>query len=136
MNSAQYAELFLTESREHVSAINHSLLELERGVGGDEPVGAIFRGEELLITCELVYVFADPATQTSRPVPQALRELLLGFEAGQAARQLKSGSWAELGQDAGLRMESLMAGIAQSEPEAKQRMRDFLEKRGAKVKRR
>ena len=44
MDSARYAELFLTESREHVSAINHSLLELERGVGGDEPVGAIFRG--------------------------------------------------------------------------------------------
>ena len=43
MDSAQYAELFLTESREHVSAINHSLLDLERGVGGDEPVGAIFR---------------------------------------------------------------------------------------------
>ena len=43
---------------------------------------------------------------------------------------------AELGQDAGLLMESLMAGIAQSEPEAKQRMKDFLEKRAAKVKRR
>jgi two-component system chemotaxis sensor kinase CheA len=43
VDSAQYAELFLTESREHVSAINHSLLELERGVGGDEPVSAIFR---------------------------------------------------------------------------------------------
>src|SRR4051812_44639655 len=45
MDSAQYAELFLTESREHVSAINHSLLELERGggVGGADPVGAIFR---------------------------------------------------------------------------------------------
>ena len=42
---------------------------------------------------------------------------------------------AELGQDAGLLMESLMAGIAQSEPEAKQRMKDFLEKRGAKVRR-
>ncbi len=43
---------------------------------------------------------------------------------------------AELGQDAGLLMESLMAGIAQSEPEAKRRMKDFLEKRAAKVKRR
>ena len=43
MDSAQYAELFLTEGREHVSAINHSLLELERGEGGGEPVGAIFR---------------------------------------------------------------------------------------------
>ncbi len=43
MDSAQYAELFLTESREHVSAINHSLLELERGAGGGEPVDAVFR---------------------------------------------------------------------------------------------
>ena len=40
---------------------------------------------------------------------------------------------AELGQDAGLLMESLMAGIAQSEPEAKRRMRDFLEKRAPRV---
>jgi len=40
---------------------------------------------------------------------------------------------AELGQDAGLLMESLMAGIAQSEPEAKRRVKDFLEKRAAKV---
>jgi enoyl-CoA hydratase/carnithine racemase len=43
---------------------------------------------------------------------------------------------AELGQDAGLLMESLMAGVAQSEPEAKRRMKDFLEKRAGKVKRR
>ena len=41
---------------------------------------------------------------------------------------------AELGQDAGLLMESLIAGIAQSEPEAKRRMKDFLEKRAGKVK--
>jgi two-component system chemotaxis sensor kinase CheA len=49
VDSAQYAELFLTESREHVSAINHSLLALERGgeageaVGDSEAVSAIFR---------------------------------------------------------------------------------------------
>lgn len=43
MDTTQYAELFLTESREHVSAVNHWLLELERGTGGDEPVSAIFR---------------------------------------------------------------------------------------------
>jgi YbgC/YbaW family acyl-CoA thioester hydrolase len=63
--------------------------------------GAIFRGEQLLITCELVYVFADPATQTSRPVPAALREVLTGYEAGEAMLQVKTGSWAELGEDAG-----------------------------------
>ena len=45
MDNAQYAELFLSESREHVSSINHSLLELERAPrgGGDEPVAALFR---------------------------------------------------------------------------------------------
>ncbi|RYF19214.1 MAG: YbgC/FadM family acyl-CoA thioesterase [Comamonadaceae bacterium] len=63
--------------------------------------GAIFRGEDLLITCELVYVFADPATQTSRPVPQALRDLLTGFEAGEPMLQVRTGTWAELGTDAG-----------------------------------
>ena len=43
MDKTQYAELFLTESREHVSAMNHWLLELERGAGGVEPITAIFR---------------------------------------------------------------------------------------------
>jgi YbgC/YbaW family acyl-CoA thioester hydrolase len=62
--------------------------------------GAIFRAEELLITCELVYVFADPATQTSRPVPAALREMLQGYEAGEAMLQVRTGSWTELGADA------------------------------------
>jgi two-component system chemotaxis sensor kinase CheA len=43
VDKTQYAELFLTESREHVSAMNHQLLQLERGAGGAEPVSAIFR---------------------------------------------------------------------------------------------
>jgi YbgC/YbaW family acyl-CoA thioester hydrolase len=64
-------------------------------------LGAIFRGEELLITGELLYVFADPATQTSRPVPAPLREMLAGYEAGEPMLQVKTGTWAELGGDAG-----------------------------------
>ena len=63
--------------------------------------GAIFRGDELLITCELIYVFADPGTQTSKPVPDALRQVLLGFEDGQPTYEIRMGSWAELGVDAG-----------------------------------
>jgi YbgC/YbaW family acyl-CoA thioester hydrolase len=62
--------------------------------------GAIFRGEELLVTCELVYVFADPATQTSRPVPPPFRDLLTGFEAGEAVAQVRTGAWTQLGADA------------------------------------
>ena len=43
MDLTRYAELFLTESREHLSAINHLLLELERSPTASEPVTAIFR---------------------------------------------------------------------------------------------
>lgn len=63
--------------------------------------GAIFRGDALLITCELIYVFADPATQTSRPVPDGLRKILTGFEAGEPMVTVKTGSWSELGEHAG-----------------------------------
>lgn len=59
--------------------------------------GAVLRGGELLVSGELVYVFADPATQSSRPVPAALRELLEGFEAGQSMLELRTGDWATLG---------------------------------------
>jgi YbgC/YbaW family acyl-CoA thioester hydrolase len=59
-------------------------------------VGAVFRGEKALVTGELVYVFADPATQTSRSVPPGLRELLLGFEAGVPVLQVSTGPWSQL----------------------------------------
>ena len=59
--------------------------------------GAIFRGDELLITCELVYVFADPVSQTSRPVPPVLRNLVERFEAGESILEIKLGNWSELG---------------------------------------
>ena len=62
--------------------------------------GAIFRGDEHLITGEIIYVFADPATQTSRPVPQALRDIVLGYEAREAMLEIKVGTWADLGPDA------------------------------------
>ena len=43
MDTRRYAELFLTESRDNLSAINHSLLELERDPGAEAHVGALFR---------------------------------------------------------------------------------------------
>ncbi len=60
----------------------------------------IFRDDRLLVSAELVYVFADPATQTSRPVPEPLRELLQSYEAGVSPTDIRVGSWAELGQQA------------------------------------
>ena len=59
--------------------------------------GAAFRQDQLLVSCELVYVFADPHTQTSKPVPAALREILNGFEAGEAMVDVRLGDWDALG---------------------------------------
>ena len=61
---------------------------------------AVFRQDELLVSGELVYVFADPDTQTSKPVPPELRAVLQGFEAGEPMIDVRVGDWAELGHDA------------------------------------
>jgi len=58
--------------------------------------GEIRCGDALLISGELVYVFADPQTQTSKPVPQALRDTLTAFEAGEQMVQVEVGGWARL----------------------------------------
>jgi predicted GNAT family N-acyltransferase len=62
--------------------------------------GAIWRGEKLLVTTELVYVFADPATQTAKPVPDALRAILNTYEAGETPFDVRLGGWAQLGEGA------------------------------------
>ena len=59
--------------------------------------GDIYRGDERLITSDLLYVFADPATQKSKPVPAVLRDMFTGFEAGQSMVDIKIGGWKELG---------------------------------------
>jgi len=62
--------------------------------------GAIYRGDEHLISCELIYVFADPATQTSKPVPVALCDVLTGYEAWEPVVRVELGSWQTLGAQA------------------------------------
>ena len=61
----------------------------------------VFRGEQRLVHGELVYVFADPASQTAQPVPPALRAVLTGFEAGASMLNVRTGDWATLGAEAG-----------------------------------
>jgi YbgC/YbaW family acyl-CoA thioester hydrolase len=61
---------------------------------------AVFRQDELLVSAELVYVFADPPTQRSKPVPQELRDVLQAFESGKPMVEVRVGSWDELGRDA------------------------------------
>jgi YbgC/YbaW family acyl-CoA thioester hydrolase len=86
----------------HASARYDDLLEvgMRRARVGTSSIvfeAAVFRGEERLVSGELVYVFADPATQSSRPVPEALRAIFDGFESGEPMFELRTGSWDELG---------------------------------------
>jgi YbgC/YbaW family acyl-CoA thioester hydrolase len=62
--------------------------------------GAIFRAEQLLVTCELIYVNANPETQKSKPVPDEFRRTLTAFEAGEAMTTVKTGDVQTLGADA------------------------------------
>jgi YbgC/YbaW family acyl-CoA thioester hydrolase len=62
--------------------------------------GMVMRDGTPLVEGELIYVFADPATQKSRPVPQQLRDVLQGFEAGQPMVNVRCGAWADLQQPA------------------------------------
>ena len=58
--------------------------------------GHIYRGDTLVVSAQLLYVFADPVTQKSKPVPPALREIFMGFEAGETMTTLQLGDWATL----------------------------------------
>ena len=73
------------------SRIGNSSMQFQAG---------IFRDDHLLVSGELVYVFADPATQKSKPVPSALRDMLQSFEAGVSPIEIRVGHWSELGEQA------------------------------------
>ena len=62
--------------------------------------GGIFREEKLLVSGELIYVFADPANQRPISVPPLLRELFASYEAGESTTQTQLGAWQELGERA------------------------------------
>jgi YbgC/YbaW family acyl-CoA thioester hydrolase len=62
--------------------------------------GGIFRGDELLATGELAYVYIDPhapkGSKASREVPQALRDALAAFEQGEDMVYAHLGDWASV----------------------------------------
>ena len=54
----------------------------------------------LVVTGEVVYVFTSLATGRSNPVPDAVRQLLLGYEEGKPAYELRCGAWTDLAEGA------------------------------------
>lgn len=63
-------------------------------------IAAIFRDDKLLVSGEIVYVFSDLQTQTSRPIPAALRDIFADYEAGAEMVEVRTGDWNTLGRDA------------------------------------
>ena len=57
---------------------------------------AVYRGDAVLVHGELVYVFADPRTMTSQPVPDVLRHIFTAFEAGEAMLKLNIEPWSAI----------------------------------------
>ena len=58
--------------------------------------GGVFLGDQLLTQGEMVYVFANPQTHTSLPVPDPLRHCLEAYERGEATTHLQCGDWSHL----------------------------------------
>ena len=64
--------------------------------------GAVFRQDQLLVSGELVYVFADAQAQRPLPVPvpPTLRDAMQAFEAGDEMVTVQLGAWRDLGPEA------------------------------------
>ena len=56
----------------------------------------VFLGGQLLTQGEMIYVFANPQTHTSLPVPDPLRHCLETYERGEPVTRLQCGDWAQL----------------------------------------
>ena len=95
------ATLDYTASARYDELIDVGIKTLHIGNASMRVGAAVFRGDQLLVTGELVYVYANPATQTALPVPQVLRDVLAAFEAGQAMVDVRLGGWDALGAAAG-----------------------------------
>ena len=63
-------------------------------------VAAVFRGEELLVHGEIVYVWTDASTRRPQPAPAALVDTFRAHAAGAAMVTVTVGGWDDLGAEA------------------------------------
>jgi len=90
----------------HASARADDILDISLrcariGASSMQMAGTVKRGDTTLVSGELVYVFADPTVQKSKPIPEALRSLIAAHAAGEPVFTLKVGAWDTLGPAAG-----------------------------------
>ena len=60
----------------------------------------VFRGEELLVHGEIVYVWTDAVTKRPKPAPAALVDAFRAHAAGEAMVSVRVGAWSELAAEA------------------------------------
>jgi YbgC/YbaW family acyl-CoA thioester hydrolase len=96
-------ELFVKKStlEFHASAMYDDRLSVglrcaRMGNSSVQFLSGIFRGDELLVSAELIYVFADPVAKRALPVPQALRQTMLDFEQGASVVSTTFADWSEV----------------------------------------
>jgi len=63
-------------------------------------VAAVFRGEELLVHGEIVYVWTDAVTKLPKPAPRVLVDAFEAHAAGEPMVDVTVGGWSELGAEA------------------------------------
>ena len=63
-------------------------------------VAAVFRGEDLLVHGEIVYVWTDAATRRPKPAPAALVDAFRAHAAGEPMVSVQVGAWSALGAEA------------------------------------
>ena len=63
-------------------------------------VAAVFRGDELLVHGEIVYVWTDAASRRPAPAPAVLVDAFRAHEAGEPMVGVEVGDWAHLGREA------------------------------------
>jgi YbgC/YbaW family acyl-CoA thioester hydrolase len=63
-------------------------------------VAAVFRGDELLVRGEVVYVWTDAATRRPQPAPAALVDVFRAHAADEPMVSVEVGAWRELGAEA------------------------------------
>ena len=80
MDRSRYADLFLTESREHLSAITQSLLDLERTSGGAASVSALFRSVHTIKGMSATMGYTAVA-ELSHELEALLDRIRAGFQA-------------------------------------------------------
>jgi len=86
VDNREYAQLFLTESREHVAAVNQSLLQLERdstGAGAASAVGEIFRAVHTIkgMAATMGYTFVADLAHELETVLDCVRRGEMSIEA-------------------------------------------------------